>query len=671
MGAACSLVGSESGGEPAAQSRPATATPTPAFSPPADLPTPTVRAAALPDPSTPVQQIIVPPHVQPPDRDLHELAQRLRQAGTGTLARTATTTPPARQVGHIDTFWISDEVDDEPISYAIEARIAVVTEHAYWYVDVEADLSTEALAMAAAEFEGRVHPLLTGATGDVWNPGVDNDPRFTVLHTPLVAAAGYFGSRDEYTKATHPRSNEREMIYMNTAIEPGTEVYMGVLTHEFQHAVNWNQDGGEDSWINEGLAEYATQQAGYSESFVDRFLVAPGTQFNFWPDSGRATIPHYGAAELFVHYLADHYGGYAGVGEMYALPEDGEEGVDAYMARFGMSFEDVFRDWVAANYLDSDEGIHGYPSRDVRVLNVARMAGPGDREGTLAQFGSRYFELRLGEGDAHIRFEGQPTVRQTAEDCRSGSRCWWSNRGDSVDTMLTREFDLSGLEAATLEFWAWFDIEEGWDYAYVQASGDGGRTWSVLEGEHTTTHDPGGQQLRARLHRRERRMGEGAGGPDALRGRKGAGAVRVRDGRRGLPGRAAHRRPERAGAWIQRRRRAGRRLGCAGVRAHRQQVAAVVPGADNRDSGGRRGDGAAAGAGRGARGRGRGERIRVADRAGGGGGVAGDAAHAPAGELPAERGAGAVRGGRRLTLTLTLTLALSLKGEGTFKAPPS
>ena len=225
---------------------------------------------------------------------------------------------------------------------------------------------------------------------------------------------------------------------------------------------------------------------------MDRFLLAPGTQLNFWPDSGRATVPHYGAAELFVHYLADHYGGYVGVGEMYRVPEDGEEGVDAYMARFGMGFEDVFRDWVVANYLDSDEGIHGYASRDVHVLNVARMAGPGEREGTLAQFGSRYFELRLGDGDARISFEGQPTVKQTAMGCRSGNRCWWSNHGDSIDSTLTREFDLSGLETATLEFRAWFDIEEGWDYAYVQASGDGGRTWSVLEGMYTTTHDPVG-----------------------------------------------------------------------------------------------------------------------------------------------------------------------------------
>ena len=438
-----------------------------------------------------MQALPIPPHVQPPDRDLHELAARLRSKVGGELARTATTTPRAKQVGHTDTFWISDEVDDEPVSYAIEASIAVVTEHAYWYVDVNADIPTVALSRAAAEFEERVHPLLTNATGDVWNPGVDNDPRFTVLHTPLVSAAGYFGSRDEYTKATHPRSNEREMIYMNSSIEPGTEVYMGVLTHEFQHAVSWNQDGGEESWINEGLAEYATHQAGYAASFVERFLRSPGTQLNFWPNSGRATVPHYGAAELFVNYLADHYGGFHGVGRMYRLAEDGEEGVDAYMGQFGLRFEDVFRNWVVANYLD-DNGIYGYPSRDVRTQRVSSISGFGDREGTLAQFSTRYFDLRPGDGAARIRFEGQPTVRQTATDCRSGGRCWWSNRGDSVDTTLTREFDLTGLESATLEFWAWFDIEEGWDYAYVQVSADGGQTWSILKGAHSTSTDPVG-----------------------------------------------------------------------------------------------------------------------------------------------------------------------------------
>ncbi len=67
---------------------------------------------------------------------------------------------------------------------------------------------------------------------------------------------------------------------------------------------------------------------------------------------------------------------------------------------------------------------------------------------------------------------------------------WWSNRGDSIDSRLTREFDLTGVTSATLTFDTWFDIERGWDYGYVEASADGGRTWTILRGEKTTDLNP-------------------------------------------------------------------------------------------------------------------------------------------------------------------------------------
>jgi len=54
---------------------------------------------------------------------------------------------------------------------------------------------------------------------------------------------------------------------------------------------------------------------------------------------------------------------------------------------------------------------------------------------------------------------------------------------------LTRSFDLSGLQKASLEAWLWYDIEEGWDYAYVEASTDGGKTWQILVAEGSTTTD--------------------------------------------------------------------------------------------------------------------------------------------------------------------------------------
>ena len=511
------------------------------------------------------------------------------------------------------------------------------------------------LRQAAEEFERRIHPVVTGATGDVWNPGVDNDPRLTVLHTPLTFAAGYFGSRDEFTKATHPKSNEREMIYMNTSLEPGGAVYLSVLAHEFQHAVAWNQDNGEESWINEGMAEYATEQVGYGGSFVRDFLSRPGTQLNFWPDVGRATAPHYGAAELFVNYLADHFGGYDGVGRLFRLPQDGVDGVDAYLAGYGLRFEDVFGDWVVANYLDLDDGLYGYPSRSVRTPSAYRMSGYGERTGALAQFGTRYFELDLPDGDAVIRFQGAPTVGQTASDCHGGSRCWWSNRGDSINPKLTREFDLSGLDAATLEFWAWYDIEEGWDYAYVEASGDGGLTWRVLSGEHSTTTDPVGNAYGPGY------TGESGGWVrenvdlTPFGGRAGIGAVRVRYRRRGVQRRAADRRPERPRTGLRRRRRERDLVASGGVRAYRQRVASVVHRADYRDSF-RRGaaPGAAADAGRDPARRDKRGRRRLAHRAGGGGRITDGAAHTPAGGVAACGGGGAV--GRGFTPILTFPL---------------
>jgi hypothetical protein len=67
---------------------------------------------------------------------------------------------------------------------------------------------------------------------------------------------------------------------------------------------------------------------------------------------------------------------------------------------------------------------------------------------------------------------------------------WWSNRADESDSRLTRPFDLTGVDSATLNYWTWYFIEEGWDYAYLMVSTDGGATWTPLETPHTTTLDP-------------------------------------------------------------------------------------------------------------------------------------------------------------------------------------
>ncbi len=376
--------------------------------------------------------------------------------------------------------------------HSVQATLEVVSEHAYWYVDDTLSVPVEALQASAEAYESSVHPVVTRFFGDIWNPGVDNDPRLTVLNSDLGAnIAGYFDCQNEYTRETHPHSNEREMIFMDPRkTAPGTPDYLGVLAHEFQHAVHWNYDPGEDTWINEGMSETAKDLAGYGADFIGFFLSNPATQLNHWPEEVGRSAPDYGAATLFMLFLAEHYGGNEGLDLLVREPLDGINGVESYLAPYGKTFLDVFKDWVVANYLDASEGPYSYGGRTVRVRDIERMSTFGEKSEVLPQFSARYIDLRLESGDALVEFQGDSVVSQVATQCRSGRHCWWGNRGDSIDSTLTREFDLSGLSEATLEFWTWFHIEEDWDYAYVEVSVDEGATWTTLAGAHTTSENP-------------------------------------------------------------------------------------------------------------------------------------------------------------------------------------
>ena len=425
-----------------------------------------------------------------PERDLHTLAERLGGVPKGSH-RTLQVVKTDQQAGHRQEFFVTDIASDT--TYVIDATLQVVSPNAYWYVDEALHISDEDLRLASIEYENSIRPKMLEAFGDVWNPGVDGDPRLTVLHTDLGGGvAGYFDARHEFPRHTHPHSNEREMLFMDgIAFRPGSPEYMKVLAHELQHAIHWAHDPGEDSWVNEGLSEVATELVGYSPSFIDAFLSRPQTQLTFWVE-GRGSIPHYGAATLFMLYLLEHYGDTGSLRELIAHPADGVEGINAFLRPHSKTFDEVYADWIAANYLDSETGPYGYSNHQVSINRPDAIDELGETTGFLAPYSSRYFDLRSLSGDVMIEFQGDTTTRQIPAKCYNGEFCWWSNRGDSIDTTLTREFDLTNLSSATLEFKVWFDIEEGWDYAYVEASVDGGETWTILEGDHTTDENPVG-----------------------------------------------------------------------------------------------------------------------------------------------------------------------------------
>ena len=271
------------------------------------------------------------------------------------------------------------------------------------------------------------------------------------------------------------------------------DIYMSVLAHELQHAIHAAQDDGEDAWVNEGLSEVAVAVAGYPNLLASAFESRPDTQLNFWGDDPLENARYYGAAGAFFIYAARRVGGFDNLAPLAREPLDGVEGVDKFLRSHGLSFEDVFADWIVANYLNAaDNPRYGYEDRYM-AMRTARGPSPGAvRRHSLPQFSAQYYVWESPVAGGAIRFAGDTTVRQVGEDCAVGPTCWWSGRGDSVDTKLTREFDLSGLTEATLEFAIRRDIEEGWDYGYIQASADGGRTWRILKGLHTTDANPSG-----------------------------------------------------------------------------------------------------------------------------------------------------------------------------------
>lgn len=61
----------------------------------------------------------------------------------------------------------------------------------------------------------------------------------------------------------------------------------------------------------------------------------------------------------------------------------------------------------------------------------------------------------------------------------SGAHAWYSGRGDNLVTTLTREVPASRRVSVTADVWQ--QIEEGYDYLYVEYSLDGGSTWTQLD----------------------------------------------------------------------------------------------------------------------------------------------------------------------------------------------
>jgi hypothetical protein len=413
------------------------------------------------------------------------------------------------QVGAEKSFWVADL--DRSSVYTITATLVVATEQLELWVEQGTPVDAEALQRSAQRFSESTYPLTRATFGSEWTPGIDGNPRLLVLNANLRGASGYFGSANEYAATVNLYSNEAEIVFMSTALPAGTDSYDAVLAHEFQHMIQWHQDANEDAWLNEGSSELAEMLNGFgwSSATVSEFARQPDIQLTTWASEGSALIAHYGASFLFMRFFADRFGSDA-LTRLVQSPLNGMAAVrEQLVALKAGGLDELVADWVVANLIDArlETGAwdaealsrYSYPAVTVAAQTQTTVGQPSvDIAADVSPYGTDYYELdplRLDDEGLHLRFVAQPEIARLPLVLPEGGHTWWSNRGDASHSSLRGGLDLRAVVSATMHYDLWYDIENGWDYAYVRVSTDDGRTWTPLETERMTGHDPLGNAL--------------------------------------------------------------------------------------------------------------------------------------------------------------------------------
>ena len=444
-----------------------------------------------------------------PDSNLYDLACRLKNICNVSHTLPAPAVP--YKVGDKHQFWVSNS--DTSKNFQVDTSLRYITPHSYFWLQDGVDANNSDIKALMGTFEKKIYPTDREFFGSEWTPGVDNDPHIYVLYVRGVgqSTGGYFSTPDEYNPAVFKYSNGHELFIFNADGESLTDEYTyGTLAHEFQHMIHWNLDLNETSWMNEGFSEVASFINGYSVGGADATYAQrpdiPLTEWTSLSNDPDITVAHYGQAFLFLTYFLDRFGDKV----TQAVVKDQENSltsIDDVLTTLNVTdkltgkqvtADDVVMDWMAAMYLqDGSVGdgryvYHNYKDApQVTAQHQVEACPYPPSKATVNQYGAEYTEINC-TGDHTISFVGSTVAQVLPAVAHSGQYVFWGNKADQSDTTLTREFDLSSVSGPVeFSYWTWYDLEKGFDYAYLEASTDG-QQWTILKTPSCTDKDESG-----------------------------------------------------------------------------------------------------------------------------------------------------------------------------------
>lgn len=274
-------------------------------------------------------------------------------------------------------------------------------------------------------------------------------------------------------------------------------LYEGVFAHEYQHLLHDDYDSDEESWINEGLsmfAEFLTQYIVGNDAY-STFEALPENSLVAWGDQGgREIVADYGMVFLYHMYLYEKFG-QAFIQYEFLNPANGISAITSTLDAFNIQkdFGDIYHDFAAAVLIDSKHANYryGFELLDVGVdIGTPAVPNPDAYDTPGAPpWGTDFIWITGDPKDlAKFTFNGVDYATFPTAWTSDGD-VLWSGTGDLLDNWAI--FETAGGGVLSID--TMWDLEDNWDFGFVQVSTDGGYTWTSLadnEGYSTYDYDP-------------------------------------------------------------------------------------------------------------------------------------------------------------------------------------